>query len=72
CMGSYIHGILDNQEVIDFLLHPYVDSAVSVESSTTSQDYAAYKESQYDLLAERLREYVDIQQLYRIMEGDND
>ncbi|MDE6860733.1 MAG: cobyric acid synthase [Duncaniella sp.] len=72
CMGSYIHGILDNQEVIDFLLHPYVDSVVSVESSTTSQDYAAYKESQYDLLAERLREYVDIPKLYRIMEGDND
>ena len=25
CMGSYIHGILDNQAFIDYLLEPYAE-----------------------------------------------
>ena len=26
CMGSYIHGILDNQAFIDYLLEPYAEN----------------------------------------------
>lgn len=62
CFGSYIHGILDNQTVVEYLLRPYIDKA-----ETVALDYAAYKEQQYDALAAWLREYLDIPLLYKIM-----
>ena len=62
CFGSYIHGILDNPEVLDYILAPYI-----TRKSTTSFDYYDFKESQYDALAAWLREYVDIDRIYKIM-----
>lgn len=62
CFGSYIHGILDNPVVLDYILAPYI-----TRKSTTSFDYHAFKESQYDALAAWLREYVDIDRIYKIM-----
>ncbi|MDE6430248.1 MAG: cobyric acid synthase, partial [Duncaniella sp.] len=62
CFGSYIHGLLDNATVIDRLLSPYIGVATPGEF-----DYAAYKERQYDLLADHIRKYVDIDRLYSIM-----
>ena len=62
CFGSYIHGILDNPVVLDYILAPYI-----ARKSTTSFDYHAFKESQYDALAAWLREYVDIERIYKIM-----
>lgn len=73
CMGSYVHGILDNQEVIDFLLGAYVEKdAISDAPDAMQLDYIEYKESQYDLLADKLREYIDIPKLYQIMGRDDD
>ncbi len=65
-MGTYIHGILDNQQVIDALLAPYSGS-----DRTGTFDYTAYKEQQYDALAVMLREYVDIDRLYKILGRDD-
>lgn len=64
CFGSYIHGMLDNAAVINHLLRPYIG-----EATEEGFDYAAYKERQYDLLADHIRKYVDIDRLYSIMEG---
>ena len=63
CFGSYIHGILDNSTVVDFILEPYIK-----EKSGKVFDYEAYKEEQYDLLASHLRKHIDIDRLYSIME----
>ncbi len=71
CMGSYIHGILDNQEIVDYLLEPYIRN-IGPDGNEERRDYAAYKDSQYDLLAAKLREYVDIPKLYEIMSSDDD
>lgn len=38
--GPYIHGILDNPSVLDFLLAPYTEGA----ACGTTEDYADYKE----------------------------
>ncbi|MCM1076335.1 MAG: cobyric acid synthase [Bacteroides sp.] len=62
CFGSYMHGILDNGIVIDHVLKPYVLNKTSEEF-----DYKAYKESQYDALADHLRKHLDIERLYTIM-----
>ena len=65
CIGTYIHGFLDNAPVIDFLLKDQSKDEVSV------QNYADFKEQQYDLLADHVRRYVDIPQLYKILQGDD-
>ena len=63
CIGTYIHGILDNAPFIDYLLRPYADRMAVTEPF----DYQAYKEQQYDRLADHLRQHVDIPAVYRIM-----
>lgn len=63
CMGTYVHGILDNQPFIDYLLQPYAEKLQKTEAF----DYAAYKQQQYDLLADHVRRYVDIPAVYRLL-----
>ena len=65
CIGTYIHGFLDNAPVIDYLLRNKTPEATPV------QNYTDFKEQQYDKLAEHVRQYVDISRLYQIMR-DND
>ena len=66
CMGTYIHGILDNPAFIDTLLAPHADK---LSAGAATFDYHAFKEEQYDLLADHVRHYVDIPLLYKILEG---
>ncbi len=69
-MGSYIHGILDNQEVTDRLLAPHARKrGLPLKSET--EPYRKYKERQYDALSARLRECLDIELLYKIMREDD-
>jgi len=63
CFGTYMHGILDNPVVVDYLLAPFAGKGEQRQSF----DYAAYKEQQYDLLAERVRKEVDMDRLYKIL-----
>lgn len=67
CMGSYIHGILDNQAFIDYLLAPYAEKL----AHTAGINYETYKEQQYDKLAEHVRNHLNLPLLYQIM-SDND
>ena len=64
CIGTYIHGFLDNAPVIEYLLK---DKAVS---TSPVQSYAAFKEEQYDKLADHVRKHVDIKKLYQILTDD--
>ncbi len=66
CWGTYIHGVLDNVSVTDDLLRAFVP-----RGEYGKFDYASYKESQYDALASALKEYIDIEQLYKIMGRDD-
>lgn len=67
CMGTYLHGILDNPQAIDFLLRPF---ASKIEEAAKPFDYAAFKNEQYDKLADHVRRNVDMERLYRIMRGE--
>jgi adenosylcobyric acid synthase len=64
CMGTYVHGILDNAPFVDFLLEPFRDK---IAEGNTPFDYAAFKEEQYDKLAAHVRQYVDMEQIYKIL-----
>lgn len=59
CWGSYLHGILDNQIVINDLVAPYTDLKVPYV------DYLQFRSEQYDKLAALLRENLDIEQVYQ-------
>lgn len=63
-MGTYIHGILDNEAFIDYLLKPF---AAKRDRQTTATDYKEYKEEQYDKLADHVRRHIDMEKLYSIL-----
>lgn len=69
CIGTYIHGFLDNPSVINFILKDIkAERQVSQPSTLNSQLSAEdFKNQQYDLLAEHVRKYVDVDKLYEIM-----
>lgn len=64
CWGSYLHGILDNDVVVNELLAPYTESKVA------ELDYQAYRELQYDKLASLFRENLDIEKVYQHLKYD--
>ena len=66
CMGTYIHGILDNPTFIDTLLAPHSDK---LAEGAERFDYHAFKETQYDRLADHVRKYVDMPLLSDILNG---
>lgn len=69
CMGTYIHGILDNPGVIDYLLEPFVDR--NHTAAEVSVDYKSFKEEQYDKLAEHVRKHVNLPLIYAMLQtGD--
>lgn len=63
CIGTYIHGFLDNPSVIEYILKDKVEKA----EATTQESIEDFKNRQYDLLAEHVRKYVDIERMYEII-----
>ena len=68
CMGTYIHGILDNAPVIDYLLAPFAEK---IKQRSQSFDYHTFKEQQYNLLADHVRQHLDMDKLYQILQGND-
>ena len=62
CLGTYIHGFLDNQPVIDYLL--------GSKQPVPAMDATAFKDEQYNKLADHVRQHVDIARIYQILSHD--
>lgn len=62
CIGTYIHGFLDNQSVIDYLL--------GTKQPVAAQNADSFKNEQYNKLAAHVRQYVDIPRIYEILSHD--
>ena len=67
CIGTYIHGFLDNAPVIEHLLSRF---AVQ-RSPQDTLNYATFKDQQYDKLAAHVRQYVDMERIYQILTSDD-
>ena len=63
CIGTYIHGFLDNQPVIEHLIGRFKTQSTDFKK----QDYADFKEEQYDKLAAHVRHHVDMERIYQIL-----
>ncbi len=61
--GTYIHGLFDSTDFRRALLSVLTDSNVTAEM----RDYRAYREEQYDRLADLLRKNLDIDKIYDIV-----
>ena len=70
CIGTYIHGFLDNAPVIEYLLSEK-GKVKSVARNATAISYSDFKQQQYDKLADHVRQYVDIPRLYQILSGND-
>jgi len=63
CWGTYLHGILDHTVVVEDLLRTV--GARNPSAPEMAFDYLAFKEQQYDRLADWLREHLDIDSMIR-------
>ncbi len=63
CWGSYIHGIFDNDDVINDLL-----SGFKVKPVLYNHD--RYKQEQYTKLAAHVRNYCDMDMIYKILKQE--
>ena len=65
--GTYVHGIFENNEFTNrFLRLVYQRKGLSFDDGRR-MDMAEYKRRQYDLLADAVRENLDIKEIYRMI-----
>lgn len=64
--GSYLHGILDNDVVIENLLAPYTS-----DLQHNKFDFQDFKEQQYNRLADLIRSHVDMNQIYKSLGAEH-
>lgn len=64
--GTYIHGIFDNDDFRrKFIEEVRRRSGKATVAVSANFSYRRWKETQYDLLAEHVRKYTDINRIYR-------
>ncbi|MCI5494490.1 MAG: cobyric acid synthase [Lachnospiraceae bacterium] len=65
--GSYIHGLFDRAAVAEAIIRVLAQKkGIRVENGIF-EDYQTFKEKQYDKLADTLREYLDMEQIYGML-----
>lgn len=66
--GSYLHGFFDTSACREKILQALCTKKGISAENLSVPDRDAYKEAQYDLLAQAVRDNLDIRSIYRIME----
>lgn len=65
--GTYVHGIFDEEQFLNCFLHMLYEKKGLDYISEKRISREEYKNRQYDLLADVIREHMDMKQVYRIM-----
>lgn len=65
--GSYVHGIFDKEEVTKAIVKSIATKKGIDMEEINTVDFKAYKETQYDLLADGIREYIDLDKIKKII-----
>ena len=66
--GSYVHGIFDKEQVTRAIVEGICNKKGIDSNNMTSVDFDEYKQKQYDLLADGIREYMDMEKVNQILE----
>lgn len=65
--GTYLHGIFDQNGIAQTMVAALMRRKGYEPEQEEAFDYAAYKEAQYDLLADQLRANLDMEAIYEII-----
>ncbi len=65
--GTYIHGIFDEGDIAQTIVKALAEKKGVELEGAKDFNYAAFKESQYDKLAEELRRSLDMQAIYEML-----
>jgi len=65
--GSYVHGIFDHGDIAYKIANALAEKKGVTLKEMEEEDYQAFKESQYDLLANTMREYMDMEAVYAML-----
>jgi adenosylcobyric acid synthase len=86
CIGTYIHGFLDNAPVIEHLLSKHVAQRSPLSTHGNQGDcplceqrsglhgdcpHESFKDQQYDKLAAHVRQHVDMERIYQILTSND-
>jgi len=64
--GSYLHGIFDHEGIAPAIVKILAEKkGITIEDNVTS--HHDFKESQYDLLADTVRKYIDMEAVYKML-----
>ena len=66
--GTYVHGIFDEEGCALSLIKSLASRRGIDMKDLETMDFAAFKETQYDLLAAKMRKHLDMDAVYRILE----
>ena len=78
--GTYVHGVFDAPGIAQRVVEVLADRkgvrlqrpGKQPDQPAAQADQRAYKETQYDLLAENLRRHMDMEKIYEILEQGAD
>lgn len=70
--GTYVHGIFDADAVAATLIATIMEAKGLDSSQVIAFDRRAYKEKQYDILAEAVRRNLDMDMVYEILNESED
>jgi len=65
--GTYVHGIFDNGAIAPLIVSELAKRKGIAINSNEWMDHNTYKETQYNKMAEILREHLDMKQIYDMM-----
>lgn len=65
--GSYIHGIFDNSEIAEKIIKIILKNKGIERIDKESFDFEKYKKTQYDILADAVRNSIDMKKIYEFM-----
>ena len=65
--GTYVHGVFDGPQIAETIADALAERKGICRRAGTAADYRAYRERQYDLLADGLRKSLDMERIYQIM-----
>lgn len=65
--GAYVHGVFDGPGISETIITCLAEKKGLTMETVKAEDYASYRQQQYDRLADILRESLDMDAVYRMM-----
>ncbi|MEG1345824.1 MAG: cobyric acid synthase CobQ, partial [Acidaminococcaceae bacterium] len=67
--GTYVHGVFDGDGIAQSLVEALLAKKGLKMTDLAPISFAEYKKQQYDLLAEQVRTYLDMEKIKSILEA---